>query len=72
MTDAVIIALIGGIVSIVSLAMTLLIKKSQSSLESNQKDLHKQINSRMDELLRLTKEKGKAEGKAEEKAEQNR
>lgn len=72
MSDAVIIALIGGIVSVVSLAMTLLIKKSQNTLETNQKDLHKQINSRMDELLRLTKASGKAEGKAEEKAEQSR
>lgn len=62
MSDSVIIALIGAVVSLGSLAMTLLIKRSQNKL-------HKQINSRMDELLALTRKEGKAEGNKEGRIE---
>lgn len=68
MSDAVIVAIIGGVVSMGSLAMTLLIKKGQDNL-------HKQINGRMGELLDATKAANRAEGeivgkeKAEAKAE---
>lgn len=47
-----------------------LIAASQKALETSQDNLHKQINSRMDELLELTRAKGKAEGKQEEKDDQ--
>lgn len=63
MSDAVIISMIGGVVSIVTVVLTLLIKKSQTALEVSQANLHKQINSRMDELLYLTKQKGAQEEK---------
>jgi len=68
MSDAVIIAGISGFVSIVSLLITSLVKKKVDST-------HKLINSRMDEMLKLTKEKGEAEGnlkgREEQKAETN-
>lgn len=55
MTETVIIAIIGGVVSIVSLLLNLLIKQKVNTT-------HTLINSRMDEMLLLTKEKGEAEG----------
>jgi hypothetical protein len=74
-----IVSIILGIISIITLRMTLRanikqieIQKSQAALEQSQANLHKQINSRMDELLRLTKEKGNAEGRAEQKEENKR
>ena len=77
MSEAVIVSIISGIVSLASLLMTLLIKgkqneitKSQTDLEHNQGDLHTQINSRMDELLKLTRESGKQEGKDQEQSDE--
>lgn len=65
-SDAVIISIIGGVVSIVCLFMTLTIRQ-------NQKEIHQQINSRMDELLEINKEasraKGNLEGREEKKSE---
>jgi len=76
MSDAVIISIISGIVAILSLGMTLLVNlriaritASQKVLAESQDNLHRQINSRMDELLALTRKDSKAEGKAEEKAD---
>lgn len=54
-SDAVIIAIISGVVSLIGLGMTLLVK-------ARQKEMHQMINSRMDEMLMLTKEKSEAEG----------
>lgn len=53
--SAIIIASIGGVVSIVSLLITLLVKQKVNST-------HTLINSRMDEMLQLTKEKFEAIG----------
>lgn len=55
LSDAVIIAIISGVVSIVGLAMTLMVKAKQT-------EMHQMINSRMDEMLKLTKDKSEAEG----------
>jgi len=62
MSDAVMIAAIGAIVSLASLAMTLLIKKDVNAY-------HKTVNGKMGELLQVTKEASKAEGKLENQAE---
>lgn len=65
MSDGIIIAIIGGIVSIVSLGMTLVVKY-------NLEKVHKQVNSRMDELLSIHKAASKAEGNLEGRAEQKK
>lgn len=54
MSDAVIISIIGGSTTIIVAGFTYLSNKLSS--------IHKQINSRMDEMLMLTKEKSEAEG----------
>jgi len=63
LSDAVIIAIIGAVVSILSLYMTLTIK-------SKVNEVHEQINSRMDELLKINKEASEAKGNLEGRAEQ--
>lgn len=62
MSEVVIIAIIGAFVSIASLAMTLIVKYKLEKV-------HKQINSRMSELLDLTRKASKAEGAQENQAE---
>ena len=75
MSDTLITALVGGIVAIILLWMQnaqstkmAKIALSQTALEKSQSDLHKQINSRMDELLEITRKNARAEGKAEGEA----
>jgi ABC-type branched-subunit amino acid transport system permease subunit len=63
MSDAVVIAIIGGIVSTVGLIIGGIIKVRLDNI-------HKQINSRMDELLRLTRESSEAKGVLKEKNDQ--
>lgn len=63
MSDAVIIAIVTGVVSTVALIISGIIKVQLSKI-------HKQINSRMDELLKLTKDSSKAEGVLQEKTKQ--
>lgn len=62
MSDPIIIAIIGAVVSIASLAMTLIVKYKLEKV-------HKQINSRMTELLDLTRQASKLEGAADNQAE---
>lgn len=62
MSDAVIIAIITCSTTIIVAGFTYLSAKLTA--------IHKQINSRMDEMLKLTKDKSKAEGKLEGKQEQ--
>ena len=59
MSDGVIIALIGAIATVA----VAIIRKLNG--------IHKQINSRMDELLELNRRSSKAEGKLEERAERD-
>lgn len=73
MTDQVIIAIVTGGFSLITLIITSLLtykmakmKQAQDVLQTNQDDLHKQINSRMDELLALNRKDAKQEGKDEE------
>lgn len=61
-SDNVIIAAITGLVSVVSLLITLLIKSKVDTVG-------KRIDGRMDELLALTRSDSKQEGKLQEKAE---
>jgi hypothetical protein len=63
MSEAVIISLISAGTSILTAVLVLLIKKNVQSV-------HMLINSRMTELLELTKTGSKAEGKEEERVEQ--
>lgn len=70
MTDAVAIAAIGAVVSLASLAMTLLIKQGQAKQINKQDELHKQINGRMDQLIEAKESAAAAIGKAEGKVEQ--
>lgn len=63
MNDAVIIAIIGGVVSLGGALLTAFVSVKLARL-------HKQINSRMDELLAQTKLAGNAEGRKELKEEQ--
>ncbi len=62
MSDAVIIAIIGGSVSLAGIALSGYINYRIGKI-------HKQINSRMDELLKLSKEASKAEGNLEGRKE---
>lgn len=59
---AVWVASIGGTVSLITLTITLIVK-------GRQERLHKQINSRMDELLELTRQKANAKGNEEGRAD---
>jgi len=75
MSETIITAIVGGVVAIILLFMQnqqairmIKITISQQNLEKSQENLHRQINSRMDELLELTRRSAKEEGKAEEKA----
>lgn len=61
MSDTIILAIIGAVVSVASLGMTLLVKYQLEKV-------HKQINSRMTELLDLTRKASKAEGAADNQA----
>lgn len=63
MSDTVIIAGIGAVVSLLSLLMTLLIKKDVGGV-------HKQLNSMRTEENKTNKDLGHAEGKAEGKEEE--
>jgi len=63
MSDAIIIALIGGVVSLVGIGLGGYINYRLSKI-------HRQINSRMDELLKMNKASSRAEGKLEGKAEE--
>jgi len=60
----IILEIIKGLVALASLALTLLITRKITGL-------HKQINSRMDQLIELKKEEGNVEGRAQLKNEQN-
>jgi hypothetical protein len=62
MSDAVIIAIIGGSTTVIVAGFTYLSNKLTG--------IHKQINSRMDEMLRMNKEASKAEGNLEGRKEQ--
>lgn len=62
MSDAVIIAIIGGATTVIVAGFTYLSSKLTG--------IHKQINSRMDEMLKLNRESSKAEGKLEGRKEQ--
>lgn len=61
-SDTVIVAMITGIVSLISLYMTLKINGQQKNIKENLHEVHQQINSRMDELLKTTKEASRAKG----------
>lgn len=61
-SDTVIVAMITGLVSLISLYMTLKINGQQKVIKENLHDVHQQINSRMDELLKTTKEASRAKG----------
>lgn len=60
MSDAVVISIISGAFTSITLIIVAFIKHDQSKL-------HKQINSRMDELLAINRREGKAEGVQEQK-----
>jgi hypothetical protein len=63
LTEPVLLALIGGVTSNITLLLTLIMKKLVG--------MHKQFNSRMDQLLTLTKAQGNKEGRAELTKEQS-
>lgn len=63
MSDAVLIALIGSAATVVTGIGVAYVNKRLGKI-------HKQINSRMDELLELTRASGRAEGNKEGRAEQ--
>lgn len=65
MSDAVIISLIGAMVSIINGAMIFIVKLRL-------RKYHKEINGRMGELIDTTKKLGNAEGTATEKARNKR
>lgn len=65
MSDAVIIAMIGGVVSLFGIGLGGFINYRIGKI-------HMQINSRMDELLRISNSESKAEGVIEGKAQQRK
>lgn len=65
LSDTVKIAIIAGIVTLGQAYIATRVIKVDNKVE----EVHKQINSRMDELIETTEKASKAEGKAEEKAE---
>lgn len=65
-SDTVKIAIIAGIVTLGQAFIATRIMKVDNKVQ----EVHKQINSRMDQLLEKSEQASKAEGKIEEKAEQ--
>lgn len=61
MSDAVKIALITGSVTVILAIISLITLLITMRVKRNQERLHKQINSRMDQLLELAKQKGAAD-----------
>lgn len=70
MSESVIIAIVGGFISIILLWMQNKQAVKLALLQTSQAETHKLINSRMTELLELTRKQSKAEGKLEGKAEE--
>lgn len=66
LSDTVKIAIIAGIVTLGQAWIAVGVNK----VNSNVKEVHQQINSRMDQLLEKSEQASKAEGKVEEKSEQ--
>jgi hypothetical protein len=65
MTEAEVLALIAGVVSLLGIGLGGYINYRISNI-------HKQINSRMDQLLEITRSSSKAEGKEEQRIEQKK
>ncbi len=63
MSDAVSISIINGFFSLLAIIVSLMIR-------TNLRKIHKQINSRMDQLIDVNKTNSRAEGKLEGIAEQ--
>lgn len=66
LSDTVKIAIIAGIVTLGQAWIAVRVNK----VNNNVKEVHQQINSRMDQLLEKSEQASKAEGKVEGKAEQ--
>ncbi len=65
MSDAVSISIINGFFSLLAIVVSLMIR-------ANLRKVHKQINSRMDELIDVNKTNSRAQGNLEGRAEQKK